>query len=272
MAAASTVSPVPGSVCAGFAGSCFFSVKSYFCRRPVSWVLLAFVISASASLRQSVIKELTCPAVSLPTSVFASSSSKDAIDYVVENEYHAEVSKNGLVTARFVGETNVLLSNGEDTKNFKVIVAPKSNLYPEPDVKFGDSKSSIVAKFGTPDAETSSGIVYTDYSNAAPILMFLFDSNKLSSYAVMVRSSYSSALDDFLLERYLVGSESDGLYLFINGLNTTTATMAIGLQLYDISYWMVTYFPYTSARSASLKSGENRIDTSASDELLKQLP
>jgi hypothetical protein len=199
-------------------------------------------------------------------------TSKASISYVVENEYHAKVSLTGLITAGFVGETNILLSNGEDTKNFKVIVNPKSNLYPEPDVKFGDTKSSIIAKFGTPYSETATIILYNDYSNAAPILMFQFDSNnKLSSYAIMVKSSYSSALADFLLERYLVIAENDGVYVFINGLSTTTATMAIGLQLYNASYWQILYIPNTSTRSASLKSSNNLFDKNVFDELLKQL-
>lgn len=203
-------------------------------------------------------------------------TSKAPITYTVENEYHAEVTETGLVTARFVGETNVLLSNGEDTKNFKVIVKPKYNLYPEPDVKFGDSKSSIIAKFGTPDDETSSGIGYIDYSNAAPILMFLFDSNdKLDSYGVLVRSIYSSTLAEFLSERYMPIGEEDGDFFFINGLNPTTATMAIGLQLYDISYWIVMYMPMpntsTSTKSELLKSSKNRTETNAFDELLKHL-
>ncbi|MDR3119131.1 MAG: hypothetical protein LBU44_06905 [Mediterranea sp.] len=201
-------------------------------------------------------------------------TSEAAINYTVENEYHAKVSETGLVAARFVGETNVLLSNGKDTKNFKVIVRPKSNLYPEPDVKFGDSKSSIIAKFGTPDSETSSAIAYADYSNTAPVLMFAFDSaNKLDSYILMVKSMYSSTLADFLLERYLAVSEKDGLFLFINGLNTTTATMAIGLQLYNTSFWSVTYIPSTSTstKSALLKSSNNTTDTNAFDELLRQL-
>ncbi|MDR1631817.1 MAG: hypothetical protein LBR97_02875, partial [Dysgonamonadaceae bacterium] len=132
----------------------------------------------------------------------------------------------------------------------------------------------IIAKFGTPDSETSSGIGYIDYSNTAPILMFLFDSsNKLSSYAVMVKSMYSSTLADFLLERYLAVSEKDGLFLFINGLNTTTATMAIGLQLYNTSYWQVVYMPSTSTstKSTLLKSSKYTTETNAFDELLMQL-
>jgi hypothetical protein len=200
-------------------------------------------------------------------------TSKGAITYAVENEYHAKVSETGLVTAKFVGETNILLSNGEDSKTFKVIVKPQSNLYSEPDVKFGDSKSSIIAKFGTPETESGNSILYDDYSNSAPIVMFSFDSsNKLTSYAVMVKSMYSSILADFLLERYLAVSENDGLFMFINGLNTNTATMAIGLQLYNTSYWMVMYIPNnSSAKSSILKSNKNPFQTNAFDELLNQL-
>ena len=65
-------------------------------------------------------------------------TSKAPIVYEVENEYHADVSETGLVTARFIGETIILLSNGEDSKTFKIIVSPKSNLYPEPNLKFSD--------------------------------------------------------------------------------------------------------------------------------------
>jgi hypothetical protein len=198
-------------------------------------------------------------------------TSKTAINYTVENEYHAEVSGTGLVTARFVGETNVLLSNGEDTKNFKIIVKPKSNLYPEPDVKFGDSKNSIIAKFGTPDSEISSAIGYINYSSAAPILMFSFDNNnRLDSYSILVKSIHSSALADFLLERYLLFTESDGIFMFINGLSTSTATMAIGLSLFDTSYWQVTCIPTgTSTKSTLLENRKNM--TNAFDELLKLL-
>jgi hypothetical protein len=200
-------------------------------------------------------------------------TSKAAITYSVENEYHAKVSETGLITAGRVGETNILLSNGEDSKTFKLIVKPKSNLYPEPNVKLGDSKSSVIAKFGTPYSETSTVILYMDYSNAAPIIMFSFDtSNKLTGYAIMVKSTYSSMLADFLLERYLAVSEKDGLFLFINGLNTNAATMAIGLELYNISYWQVTYIPNTSStKSATLKSSKIKMDGNEFDELLKQL-
>lgn len=180
-------------------------------------------------------------------------TSVSPITYSVENEYNAEVSETGLVTARFVGETNILLENAEDKNTFKVIVEPKYNLYPEPNVEFGDTKSSIIAQFGSDYTATTSAIGYTDYSSAAPIVMFMFDTNnKLTSYAIMVKSFYSSTLADFLTERYLIVGEEDGVFLFLNGLDTTSATMVIGLELYNISYWMVMYIPNTSSTKSSV--------------------
>lgn len=199
-------------------------------------------------------------------------TSKAEIDYMVENEYHADVSATGVVTAWYVGETNVILSNGEDTKVFKVIVKPRSNLYPEPDVQFGSSRSSLKTKFGVPDVDTESGMSYTGYSSAAPILMLLFDSsNKLTGYAVMVRSAHTSALADFLFERYLLVTESEDTYFFINGLDPGTAPMLIGLDLYNVQYWRVLYMPNpSSSKSMLLESSGYTIGTNAFDELLKQ--
>ena len=168
--------------------------------------------------------------------------------YTVDNEYHAEISGTGLITARFIGQTNIILKNTESVKTFKVNVTPKYTLYPEPNVKFGDEKDVVIAKIGSNYAETSTAIGYENYSSAAPMALFTFDSNnKLVAYAILVKSSYSSTLANFLIERYLVVSMENDTYIFINGLNSTKATTIIGLELYNLSYWMVMYFPNTSA-------------------------
>lgn len=181
-------------------------------------------------------------------------TSNSVITYTVESEYSAKVSETGLVTARFIGETNISLENAEDKKIFKIIVEPKYNLYPEPDVEFGDTKSSIIAQFGSDYIEVESAIGYTDYSIAAPMIMFSFDNdNTLSGYSVLVSSVYFSTLVNFLTERYLIISADDDLSVFINGLSTTTATTSIGVTLYDISYWMVLYIPM-STKSSTIKS------------------
>ncbi len=86
--------------------------------------------------------------------------------------------------------------------------------------------------------------------------MCLFDkADKLSSYAVMVKTSYSSQLGDFLSERYVLGGVDADEYLlaYLNGLDRNSATMLIGAQVYNLSYWMVMYLPYPipNTRSAT---------------------
>lgn len=172
-------------------------------------------------------------------------SSNTTIVFQSENEFHAKVSETGLVTGMFVGETNITLSNGEDTKKVKITVAPKSNLYPEPKVRFGETKSALISRFGTPDTETSNGIGYTNYSDSAPILLFVFDnSNNLKSYAVHVKSANSTTLSSFLNERYFLIFEGGGIRAFVNALNINAATKLVRLSSYDTSYWQVTYNPY----------------------------
>jgi len=174
--------------------------------------------------------------------------SNSLITYSVENEYHAEVSESGLVKARYVGETNIILQNAEDRKILKLIVEPRYHLYPEPNVYFGESRSSIISKFGWNFEETESAIAYENYSLSAPIIIFTFDDyDKLNGYAVMVNTAYSSTLADFLMERYLVAGIDNDVFYFINGLSTASATTAIMMELYNISYWMVLYIPYTSS-------------------------
>jgi len=190
-------------------------------------------------------------------------TSKADIIYKVANEYHAEVSETGLVKARFVGETNILLSNGEDEKTFRVIVKPESNLYPEPDLRAGMSKNEVKQKFGVPDNETEDGLAYANYSSKVPMLACIFKNNKLTGYGLMVSTVYSSELGTFLAERYVTVDLKK--LIFANGLTQETTTMGIQAQLYNTSYWMVLY-AYVSGNSKSSFSFENQFD-----DLFKQL-
>lgn len=178
-------------------------------------------------------------------------TSNTPILYSSEDEFHANVSESGLVTAMFVGETHIVLSNGKDTKKVLITVKAKSNLYPEPYLEFGISRSSFITKYGTPDSETEDGLLYEDYSNASPAIMYLFDeNNKLESVGVLVKTAYSSNLGTFLGERYLLVDEED--LIFINALKISDATMAVSPTLYNISYWIVIYMPSPSTTKSSL--------------------
>lgn len=175
--------------------------------------------------------------------------SSNSISYTCDNEYYATVSSSGLVTAKRVGETEIKLSDGSSNVNLRVIVNPKSNLYPEPNVEFGISKTDLIRKIGAPTSETTGAIGYSDYSPNAPIAMYMFDTNdRLTSSMVLVKTAYSSELGSFLSERYVYGTKinEEYTYILINALKLDDATMMVGAGLYNTQYWMTSYMPYSS--------------------------
>lgn len=181
------------------------------------------------------------------------------ISYVSENEYHATVSESGLVTAGRIGETNIVLTDGNDTKKFKVTINPESTMYPDPNLEFGISKADLIKKLGMPNKETSDGMSYDNFSTKAPQVAYLFDSNnKLKSVGVIVKTAYSSELGTYLAERYVYGTsiEEDYTLIFVNALKLEKVTMLIGASLYNTSYWMTIYMPYSNTKSKSQKTNE----------------
>lgn len=169
----------------------------------------------------------------------------NTITYSSGNEYHAKVSSSGVVTAQYVGNTTITLKSKDDTKTFSVNVSPRSNLYPKPNINFGETRSSVISKLGTPASTTSNAIGYTSYSANAPILAVLFDNNNcVSAYSLLIYSTYASELSTFIRERYVYVTYSDGLYLFINSLSASTATMIVGYGQYNSNYSQSIYIPY----------------------------
>lgn len=172
---------------------------------------------------------------------------ENPITYTSANEYYAKVSSFGKITAQYVGRTTIRLASEDDNRVFTVTVAPESNLYPEPNIRFGETKNSVISKLGTPDSTTDSGIGYNDYSPNAPMLLVMLDDNDcVEDYAVIVKTAYSSELSTFLSERYKFIGYSDGLFGYMNGLETESATMLIGSKLYNTSYWITLYMPNDS--------------------------
>ena len=173
-----------------------------------------------------------------------SAQCENPINDLSANEYHAKVSSSGVITAQYVGSTTISLQSEEDAKTFIVTVAPKSNLYVEPTISFGETKSSVISKLGTPDATTDGGIAYRDYSTAVEMLLVLLDDyDKVKAYGVVVKSSYTSELSDFLDERYDYVGYSNEIFVYRNALTNTETTMIVGLKLYNVNYWMVVYAP-----------------------------
>ena len=174
-----------------------------------------------------------------------------SIDYSSENEFHATVTNAGEIEANYVGETIINLTNGSDSKMVKVTVEPRYNLYPAPCSDWGATRSEVIAMYGTPDYETDYGIGYENYSTPAPMAMFVFDDNGgLSSSAILVKTSYSSTLTDYLLERYMTAAvdSEDYTAMFINALTLEKTTTAIMLSVYNLRHFQVFY---TDARNVA---------------------
>ena len=217
--------------------------------RKLSFMLMAVLAISFMGCKKEKLITITTTSTTLHygETYQISAECENPITYSSANEYHAKVSSSGLVTANYVGSTTITLQSEEDTKIFSVTVSPKSNLYTEPNISFGESKNSVISKLGTPDATTEGGIAYNDYSSAAQMLLILFDDyDKVEGYGVMVKSGYTTELGDFLKERYDFVGYSDEIFVYRNALTNDKTTMIIGMQLYSISYWMVVYAPYES--------------------------
>lgn len=167
---------------------------------------------------------------------------ENPITYSSENEYYATVSEDGLITAGFVGSTNITLESEFDTQTFEVTVEPVSDLYPEPEITIGESKDDIIERFGTPGDEDEEAIAYYNYSENSSMLLVAFDENNLVEYyAVVLGLDYTDQLDTFLGERYLFVNEEDGVKVYINALDVNEATLIVGSQVVEDAFLMAVY-------------------------------
>ncbi|MDO3695754.1 hypothetical protein QVZ41_12965 [Wenyingzhuangia sp. chi5] len=206
----------------------------------------------------------------------ADSNSK--IIYSTENEYHSKVTPSGMVTAKFVGETNILLENAEDSKTIKIIVEPKYNTYPEPEFEFGDTKNDIIHNFGENYEEISledegnfTLLGYNNYFNKAPIILFVLDSDqKIASYAVLIHNEYVTELAGFLTERYLAYAEQEETFYFINQLDYENASLLLGLGVYNEDYVIVQYFDTSTPDSMENYKTSSTITKPKMKDLMKK--
>lgn len=173
------------------------------------------------------------------------------ITYTSSNEFHAKVNTAGLVEGRYVGKTTIKLMTDNDIRYVNVTVKPKYNLYSEPNIQFGESKSSIINKFGEPDNTTSTGVyAYNMVGMFNYILMIIFDDNdKVETYAIAVSSDLTSTLSSFLSERYMFIHYDNSKYWYVNGLTPQTTTKYIVNYLMNVNYWVVLYMPFNTEKN-----------------------
>lgn len=117
-----------------------------------------------------------------------------------ENEFVAVV-ENGAITGQYVGKTIVKSS----TKNlmFTVEVKPRYHTYEEPLLDWNATMTSIKSKYGTPESENATSLLYKTSNANVPYMLYVFKNGKLYTCGVVSKITIASQLVDFLLERYI---------------------------------------------------------------------
>lgn len=204
-------------------------------KKNIALLFLSIFVLASCAKKDIVVNE-TEVTLHHGETYQITAESHNPITYVSEDRYHAEVNSGGVVTAVCVGETNIKLSNGNDEKKVHVIVTPTNFCITEPDIAFGDSKSSVLEKLGEPDyeedgedGETAMIYLYTDY---AMIMMVMLDENDMVvATGLGGMANIASDMSTFLSERYyylgLVDFDGDKGDTYINALTESEATVEI---------------------------------------------
>lgn len=172
--------------------------------------------------------------------------------YESENDLIASVSTNGLITAKRVGETSIVVKNIKKgfTSKFKVTVTPKYSMYKEPYLVFGSTATAIKSyekrKLNTEDAIT---LMY-DGENAQIMGVGYAVENSIYKLAICaIPKDYPELLLNYLRERHQYIGVLDGDFYFKSIDNKT----AIKVDFFTNSYIAVWYFQYTDT-STGVKS------------------
>jgi len=175
------------------------------------------------------------------------------------NDYPATVSVNGLVSAEKVGKTIIEVTSNDRVVEVPVEVMGRYNLYPDPILDWGITCSELIEIAGEPDNSPSNAVTeYYDYSDQAPRLVYLFDTNDcLICALVEVYSTYSVDLFSYLDERFVFDSVDEGISIYINAQKDEDASLIIGVLDTGADYVMVLYIenqnmPTKSSHPASL--------------------
>ncbi len=185
------------------------------------------------------------------------------LDWDSENEFVATVS-DGVIKGQFVGKTTVRESSHR--LSFNVEVKPKYNLYTEPDIDWGASITTIRNRYGTPYSSDSEMLLYKSSNNSVPYYMYYFENGRLKYSYALVKLSASSALVDFLTERYLAVDVDMSTYTatfthFYGKISDPQFDYAVGFTYSSsIGGILVCYAPESSTYTRTDKEIQQRIE------------
>lgn len=179
-----------------------------------------------------------------PISLYAGNDKEiqGAEEITVSNRFVATASKNS-VHGWHVGETTLLV-NGK--KTISITVLPKQRLYNNPICEWGCSMDYVKKnqKQGTLNSKSTSTLLAYEDAGGATLLAYNFENDKLKNVMAVISTNHTSALGEYLAERYLMMSQYKGKNMYfagIDGLDETNAKTFVYMEMYNANYWAVLY-------------------------------
>ncbi len=175
----------------------------------------------------------------------------EGVTYSSKDEFYAEVDASGLVTGNKVGETDIVASSSNGAATIPVTIMPQYSLYPELDPIVNASKSAMIEILGSGYTESTSDkgetlYAYKNYNTYAEVIFAIFSNDVCKSIGVLVSTSYLTKFTSYLKERYAVAGMQNDYYFLLNH----DKDIVISLGLYNVSYLLAVYIPYTGTKSA----------------------
>ena len=167
------------------------------------------------------------------------------------NEHVATVNSAGVVTAERQGTAKIY--SGQENLSCMVSVVPSYTLYNEPIMQWGISKNSIKSQKGTPVQVTSTVLGYETGNTIAPLEMYMFENDRLSSAAVIVKLAYAEEMVEHLVQRYVpvkLDLEDYNVYL-VDPAPSGERKVYVLVQAYNKSYCLVLYMNVSDSTTRS---------------------
>lgn len=184
------------------------------------------------------------------------------ISWTSENEYIASVESN-IVQAKRVGTTKIVSDKG----SFTVTVTPKYNLYEEPCMQWGCSKS-VVKSFmkNYEELDETEDVILYEGRGMEDYIGYTFENSKLKTSSVYIPVAYMDELVDFISERYIYATKTDD---YVGFISVDMKTLAVVTATYLGSNYY--YAVICGAAPDDLKQTSRSSDVSETifEELLK---
>lgn len=226
------------------------------------WILLVLTVFLSCSKDDPVTLTLQNGQLELfhkdKGFVGASTTGDAIITYTSSDVNVAKVSDDGTVTAGIIGNAEILVSDGTNTKKCIVEVKPKYTNIKEAFYKDGASRSDVKAYHtSTPTSDTESSLIYEFNKGSSSqfyVHVYMMENNLLTSSGIImsILSSVAKDVPDFIGERYLPVTYSGDIFVFKEKDNKYNVVIVFDRKEGTVGVMYSKYEDYTKSSTMSI--------------------